>query len=92
MKVTLGKDGLTKTWQDQFPETVQCCWCKGEARIGFVVHEGLDDDDRDGSSMSRVYCLHENEGAGGFWPHDTVAVAGYFCKDCLETTSLYNQA
>ena len=57
-----------------------------------MAHEGLDDDDRDGSSMSRVCWLHENEGAGGFWPHDAVAVAVYFCKDCLETTSLYNQA
>ena len=42
MKVTIGKAGLAKTQQDEFPETTQCCKCKGEARIGFVAHEGID--------------------------------------------------
>ena len=51
MKVTLGKDGLVKTQQDEFPETTQCCKCKGKARIGFVAHEGIDH----GSSLSTAF-------------------------------------
>jgi len=86
MKVTLGKAGLTKTWQDEFPETTKCCWCKGEARIGFVAHEG----DK-GDKQKPLCTLHKNEGKGGYWPHDGVAVAVYFCRECLEATALYNQ-
>ena len=95
MKVTIGKAGLTKTWQADFPETTKCCRCKGEARIGFVVHEGLHLNDelytRNGFERQRVYALHKNEGKGNLWLHDCCAVAVYFCKDCLETTALYNQ-
>ena len=41
MQVTLGKKWLSKTHQNDFPETASCCYCKGEARIGFVAHEGF---------------------------------------------------
>jgi hypothetical protein len=88
MKVTIGKAGLAKTQQDEFPETTQCCKCKGEARIGFVAHEGIDMDDRKTDQVCR---LHFNEGKGGMWPHDYVSVAVYFCRECLEVTALYNQ-
>ena len=88
MEVTLGNDGLSKTWQAKFPETTTCCRCKGEARIGFVAHEGIDARDR---KAPRVYRMHPNKGKGGYWPHDFVAVAVYFCRKCLETTALYNQ-
>ena len=88
MEVTLGKEGLKKTWQAEFPETITCCQCDGEARIGFVAHEHMSDND---SSGPYVCSLHRNEGKGGFWLHDCCAVAIYFCKECLETTALYNQ-
>ncbi len=94
MKVTLGKEGLTKTWQAKFKETTTCCWCAGEARIGFVAHEGIDCvfDEEGGCDCGATVCrLHENGGKGEFWLHDLCAVAVYFCKDCLETTALYNQ-
>jgi len=88
MKVTIGKDGLTKTWQVEFPETTECCRCGGEARIGFVAHEGMDDDDR---KVEHVCRMHQNEGKGGFWLHDCCAVAVYLCKECLEPTAICNQ-
>ena len=88
MKVTLGKEGLDKSWQQEFPEEIHCCKCSGTARIGFVAHEHMKDDD-DGPWVCE---LHPNEGKGGFWLHDCCAVAVYFCKDCLKTTALYNQA
>jgi len=94
MKVTTGKDGLSKTWQAEFPETTECCRCKGEARIGFVAHEGMETDDKavwPRNHVQFVTDLHKNEGKGGLWPHDCVAVAVYFCRECLETTALYNQ-
>jgi hypothetical protein len=90
VKVTIGKEGLTKTFQNNFPETVDCqCCCDGKARIAFVAHEGLDKKD---AQEKRVYTLHYNEGKGGLWPHDTVCVAVYFCRECLEITAIYNQA
>jgi len=89
VKVTLGKEGLECTWQAEFPETTKCCRCEGMARIGFVAHEGIEEDPK---KTKNVCSLHDNEGKGGFWLHDCCCVAVYFCKDCLETTALYNQA
>lgn len=94
MKVALGKGGLIKTWQAEFPETTECCRCGGDARIGFVAHEGMDDDDRPVCPRDYVQfvCdLHPNEGKGGYWLHDCCAVAVYFCRECLQATALYNQ-
>ena len=87
MKVTLGKDGLTMSWQAKFPETTKCCRCKGVARIGFVAHERM----VKGDKKPFVCDLHKNKGKGGYWLHDCCAVAVYFCRECLETTALYNQ-
>lgn len=89
MEITIGEEGLVKTWQGGFPETTTCS-CGGEARIGFVAHEGLSDDDRD-ANIKRVCHLHENEGKGGYWLHDCCAVGVYFCKECLEPTAISNQ-
>ena len=55
MIVTLGKDGLNKSWQEPFPLTTQCCRCKGESRIAFVAHEGIDQNEE-----NYVCRLHEN--------------------------------
>ena len=85
MKTFIGKNGLDKSWQNDFPENTECCRCGANSRIGFVSME-------DGEEES-VCSLHSNTGEDGkFWPHDRVAVAVYFCEDCLETTALYNQA
>lgn len=90
MQVTIGKDGLAKTWQEDFPETTDCVHnlCDGEARIGFVAHEGSEVSTPD----ERVYKLHPNKfDEGEAWLHDCCAVAVYFCKKCLNPTALYNQ-
>ena len=95
MKVALGKDGLSKTWQSEFPETTDCCRCEGEARIGFVAYEGIGEDAKlvhPPKHIQLVADLHKNEGKGGFWLHDHCAVAVYFCQECLKPTALYNQA
>ena len=93
MKVTLGKEGLSKTWQAEFKETTKCCRCGGEARIGFVAHEGMDERVVYPRNFTQFVCdLHENDPRGeGYWTHDCCAVAVYFCRECLETTALYNQ-
>lgn len=88
MKVTLGEEGLVKTHQDTFPKIQECCRCSGKSRIGFVAHEGFDNYDDQGMS---VCDLHKNGGRGNFWLHDYCSVAVYFCKDCLQTTTLCNQ-
>jgi len=78
MKVTLGKDEV-------FPETAECCHCKGRARIAFAGHETVDE-------APHIADLHRNEGKGGYWPHDLCSVAVYFCRECLKATALYEQA
>jgi len=88
MKITIGKAGLNKTWQAKFPETTECCRCKGIARVGFVAHERMSDNDTNGPYICNQY---PNKGKGNYWLHDCCAVAVYFCMECLETTALYNQ-
>lgn len=87
-KITVGKEGLEKTWQGKFPETVECSKCGGEARHGFTAKEGFSGIPNKG----HVCDLYENKGDGEYWLHDCCAVAVYFCKDCLNTTAEYNQA
>lgn len=88
MKVTIAFD-LDKTreitWQDEFPKTTKCCRCKGEARLGFVAHEGI------GGKGDYVSHLYDNNPKEAYWLHDACCVAVYFCKKCLEPTALYNQ-
>jgi len=90
MKTTIGKEGLSKTWQLDFPETIKCCLCKGTARIDFVKHKGIDDDK---ARRSRVYVqfVSDLNKEDGYWVHDCCAVAVYFCSACLKPTALYNQ-
>lgn len=92
MKIYLGKEGLSKSWQDNFPETVICkqiideeIICGGEARIAFVGQESGDEE-------KHISDLHFNGGKGDYWVHDCCAVAVYFCKECLEASALMNQS
>ena len=94
MKTTLGKNGLKKNHQNDFPEDVQCDHCGGTAKIAFVAHEGLDEDDRRNSDMLRttyVCDLRKNNYPNDRWVHDCCAVAVYFCTNCLKVTATMNQ-
>jgi hypothetical protein len=89
--VEIGPKAKTNSWQGDFPEEVKCCKpdCEGSARMGFVAME------QGGIKDGEFVCdLYDNEGGkgGDFWLHDACAVAVYFCRKCLHTTSLYNQA
>ncbi len=85
MKIFIGEEGLERSWQDKFEKTTTCVHCKGEARIGFVGFE-------DGEDSEPPICnLHENE-KGDMWLHDYMACAIYWCRECLDTTAIYNQA
>lgn len=85
-KVTIGEAGLKETWQAEFPETVKCNHCKGEARHAFTAKEGFGGTPGEG----HVCDLHTNR-EGAFWLHDCCAVAVYLCKDCPKPSALYNQ-
>ena len=96
MQVTIGKEGLTKTYQADFPETINephLCrrgdgeTCNGESRIAFVAHEEFGD-----GEAPFVCNLHDNKyQEGEAWLHDLCAVAVYFCKKCLKATVHWNQ-
>ena len=87
MKVYLGEEGLSQSWQADFPKTVECHKCKGNCRIMFVGIEGTE---RDGEKENYVCELHENTD-GKYWPHDAIACAVYLCEKCFEPNTLLNQ-
>ena len=90
MKVYLGKDGLSATWQEDFPKSIKCHKCKSNCRIMFVGFEHYPED-----KGNFVCNLHNNTGAkkkGKFWPHDAIACAVYLCEKCFEPNALINQA
>ena len=92
MDVTIGEEGLNKTWQQSFEKTTECCRCKEEARIAFVAHEGLEDEGTSFRAEEEAICdMYKNHADDKLWLHDYCAVAVYFCTKCLETTALYNQ-
>ena len=72
------------THQDPFPEKAECV-CGKMARIAFVAAEEMGEDEY-------ISKIHLNEGKGGYWPHDTIAVAVYFCPECFKAVTLWNQA
>jgi len=85
MKIYLGEKGLDKTWQEDFPKSVECYKCKGDCRIMFVGFES-------GEDKKFVCDLHENMKDKKYWPHDCVAIACYLCEQCFEVNSILNQA
>ena len=91
-KIAFDTDKIGKiSFQDEFPATTKCCRCGKEARLAFVAHEMDEKPIADGGKY--VVQLYENEPAGtGFWPHDAICVAVYFCRTCFEATALWNQA
>lgn len=84
MKIYLGETGLDKSWQSPFLSLTQCHKCGGEARIMFVGQEKGD--------KNYVCNIRKNGGEGDYWPHDSIAVAVYLCKDCFEPIAVINQA
>ena len=84
MKIVKGDKGTHLSWQDDFPKEAKCK-CGGVARIALSAIEENEDD-------GYVSHLHENNGKGGYWPHDAIAFSVYFCKECMEPVILYNQA
>ena len=88
MNVTLANDpkAVEQSWQAPFKEETKCCKCGADARLAFTCKE-------EGGEKEYVSSMYDNKIADGgeAWPHDAIAVAVYFCKKCLETTSEYNQ-
>lgn len=85
MKVSFGDGAVVKSWQDDFPVSVECVACGGLARIAFVAHEF------EANRKFAVCDLHRNDPLA-LWPHDSISVAVYFCQECLEATAKWNQA
>lgn len=83
MRIEKGKEGTNLSWQKEFPEEVTCI-CGGTARIAFVAQET--------DEKYSICALHDNKGAGEFWPHDYIAVAVYFCRSCFLAVTRWNQA
>ena len=84
MKVLVGKEGLDKSKQDPFPETVNCTNCGNRARVAFVAYETSPNW---GKAISN---LHPSTG-DDIWLHDDVAVAVYWCSKCFHFSVEGNQ-
>ena len=81
--------GLNKaaTYQKPFPRQMDCPHCRSTARIALTAIEqssGTPD-------KGHVCNLHRNT-EKAFWPHDCIAFAIYFCKECREAMVIWNQA
>lgn len=89
MKVQLGKEGLQNSWQEPFPDSVECVHCKGIALpVVCLMEEG-----KGGDSIRDL--PHPVTATGkhvSYWPHDATAFAIYLCPQCLKATALFNQA
>ena len=95
MKVVIANntDEVRKiSFQGDFPHVTKCCRCGGEARLGFVAHEMDEKSSQEGGEYVCGVWDNADQKKEGLWLHDACAVAVYFCKECLETTALYNQA
>lgn len=83
VKSTLGQGN---SFQSPFSVTALCERCGKTARMAFVAAEGAEE-------VEYISGFHDNI-EGGFWPHDAIAVAVYFCTDqrCGAGTVTWNQA
>ncbi len=80
MKIERGKEGIKLSFQDNFPEEATCGDCQSMARLALVLQEN-------GNPICNLY----KNGEDGFWPHDYIAVAIYFCRNCRKAITLWNQ-
>ena len=87
--VEIGEKGLNNSWQAPFEKITECD-CGGEARIAFVASEHPSEEEKGKPMAEAVPNLHENK-PGEMWPHDCIAVAVYFCKECLKPVAKFNQ-
>lgn len=79
---------VQESYQNAFPTDTDCCYCHGNSRLAFVAYDEYEYEHREGY----VCDLHDNLKDGKLWLHDLMAVAVYFCEECLKPTALYNQA
>ena len=89
-----GVEGLDYSYQGGFHSTTPCVKCGKEARVALVLREFFDRSkpSKDQYFVERIY-PNDPKGAG-FWVHDCVAFAIYFCTDikCTTATTLWDQA
>ena len=79
------------SWQAEFPKTVKCEKCGGVCRCALTLMEGRSNAELPVGEPF-VTSLHPNKGPGGYWPHDAIAFALYFCRDCFNAQVEWNQA
>jgi hypothetical protein len=93
MKVTVGGDGVTKSFQDEFPMGVRCPFCgKANAVVAFVAHEGFDKQELASIVARKTPTVCSMRPAGAkIWPHDVMACAVYICTDCGQASACWNQ-
>ena len=82
MQIRKGKGGVHLSHQDDFPLETEC-GCGNIARLAFTAMEGPNEE-------YYICDMHKN-GLNGFWPHDVIAVAVYFCSKCAKPVTLFNQ-
>lgn len=68
---------------------VTCVECGGRARLAFVAHEV----ELIRSQESFVFDVRLNAfDQEGYWPHDAIVVAVYFCRKCCAGVVRWKQA
>jgi len=86
IKTYLGEEGLSKSWQNDFPKTIKCHKCKGKCKPMFTSFENFKKGDK------YVCNVNPNKGKGKYWVHDCIACTVYLCEECFEPNARINQA
>lgn len=92
MIVEIGNRGLNNSFQEPFPESTECVYCKNIAYPAVCIQE----DDKSGPEGDFICNLPPppNPAEGeppNLRPHDATAFAIYLCPKCLKPTALFNQ-
>ena len=85
LKVYLGRGKHTITEQVDWPETIKCPKCKDEADLLMVVHDPR-------GVVSDMSPYRDPKTGSPIWPHDSMAIALYWCGKCGEIEARWNQA
>lgn len=89
MEIWMGRDGLDKSKQEPFPAETHCVHCDAIAEVAFVAYEQVSPE---GKTPDYPLCRMRPHEPDKLWPHDLCAFAVYLCRNCLESTALFNQS
>jgi len=86
-----GKSGKGRTWQSCAEDTkIKCKYCNKDAHLILVYSESAGGKYKKAPILNWV--MKDIKAEKKIEPHDAMAIANYFCFNCGEITSVWDQA